>query len=139
MAPWAQCPSERPARFVVPPLGLLGCGCLEGGVANRDGDHVIALRGIILVHPVPQVRSPNAFTNRQLFLVKPCCNQQRFGAVLIVDLPPSAQRCWRAVHDSTGSPTARIPRDARLGEYRPGFGREHRLETPVSQQCKASW
>ncbi len=27
--------------------------------------------------PVPQVRSPNAFTNRQLLFVKHWCNQQR--------------------------------------------------------------
>jgi hypothetical protein len=42
-APWAQRPSERPV--------LLGCGCLEGGVANTHGDHAIALRGVILTHP----------------------------------------------------------------------------------------
>lgn len=51
MAPWAQGPSERPVRFVVPPLGLLGCGCLEGGVANTHGDHALALRGVIFVAP----------------------------------------------------------------------------------------
>ena len=49
MAPWAQDPSERPVRFVVPPLGLLGCRCLEGGVANTHGDHALALRGVTLV------------------------------------------------------------------------------------------
>jgi hypothetical protein len=49
MGPWAQCPSERPVRAVVPPLGLLGCGCLEGGVDDTHGDHAIALRGVILV------------------------------------------------------------------------------------------
>ena len=51
MAPWAQDPSERPVpvRVVVPPLRLLGCGCLEGGVANTHGDHALALRGVILV------------------------------------------------------------------------------------------
>jgi hypothetical protein len=49
MAPWAQDPSERPVRVVVPPLGLLSCGCLEGGVANTHGDHALALRGVILV------------------------------------------------------------------------------------------
>jgi len=51
MVPWAQDPSERPVRFAVPPLGLLVCGCLEGGVANIHGDHALALRGIILVAP----------------------------------------------------------------------------------------
>ena len=55
MAPWAQDPSERPVRVVVPPLGLLGCGCLEGGVANTHGHHAIALRGVILVRPIPQM------------------------------------------------------------------------------------
>ena len=49
MAPWAQGPSERPVRFVVPPLGLLGCRSLEGGVANTHGDHALALRGATLV------------------------------------------------------------------------------------------
>jgi hypothetical protein len=49
MGPWAQCLSERLVQFVVPPLGLLGCGCLEGGVDNTHGDHAIALRGVILV------------------------------------------------------------------------------------------
>jgi hypothetical protein len=61
MAPGAQGPSERPVRFAVPPLGLLGCGCLEGGVGNTHRDHAIALRGVILGNPVTQVRSPNAF------------------------------------------------------------------------------
>jgi hypothetical protein len=42
-------------RFVVPPLGHLGCVCLEGGVTNTHGDHALALRGIILVRPVAQV------------------------------------------------------------------------------------
>jgi hypothetical protein len=51
MAPWAQVLSERPLRFVVPPLGLLSCGCLEGGVANTHGDHALGLRGVILVAP----------------------------------------------------------------------------------------
>ena len=51
MAPWAQGPSERPVRFVVPPLGLHGCGCLEGGVANTHGDHALALRGVIFGAP----------------------------------------------------------------------------------------
>jgi hypothetical protein len=51
MAPWAQGPPERPVRFVVPPLGLYGCGCLEGGVANTHGHHALALRGVILVAP----------------------------------------------------------------------------------------
>lgn len=37
MAPWAQDPSGRPVRFVVPPFGLLDCGCLEGGVTNIHG------------------------------------------------------------------------------------------------------
>jgi hypothetical protein len=54
MAPWAQDPLERPVRFVVPPLGLHGCGCLEGGVANTHGDHALALRGVILVAPSQQ-------------------------------------------------------------------------------------
>jgi hypothetical protein len=76
MAPWAQDPSERPVRFVVPPLGLHGCGCLEGGVANTHGDHALALRGVILVAPSLS-RSPNAFTNQQLLFVKHWCNQQR--------------------------------------------------------------
>ena len=49
MSPWAQCPRSRPVRFMVPPLGLLGCGCLEDGVATTHGDHAIALRGVILV------------------------------------------------------------------------------------------
>ena len=49
MGPWAQCPLERPVRAVVPPLGLLGCGGLEGGVDDTHGDHAIALRGVILV------------------------------------------------------------------------------------------
>jgi len=112
MAP-AQCPSERPVRFVVLPLGLLGCGCLEGGVANRHGDHVIALRGIILVRPVPQVRSPNAFTNRQLFFVKHWCNQQRLGAVLMVDC--------RLLPKDAGVPSTTPP-----GDQLQGF-----VETPV--------
>lgn len=51
MAPWAQGPSERPVRVVVPPLGLHGCGWLEGGVANTHGDHALALRGVIFVAP----------------------------------------------------------------------------------------
>ena len=34
---------------------------LEDGVANTHGDHAIALRGVILGHPVTHVRSPNAF------------------------------------------------------------------------------
>ena len=51
MAPGTRGPSERPVRFVVPPLGLLGCGCLAGGVANTHGDHALALRGVILVAP----------------------------------------------------------------------------------------
>ena len=40
-------------------LGLLGCGCLCGvGRWRRQytWDHAIALRGVILAHPVPQVR-----------------------------------------------------------------------------------
>ena len=41
MGPWAQCPSERPVRFVVPPLGLLGWRCLEGGV---DGVSLVVAR-----------------------------------------------------------------------------------------------
>jgi len=39
---------------------------LEDGVAHKHGDHAIALRGVILTHLVPQVRSLNAFTNRRL-------------------------------------------------------------------------
>ena len=74
MAPWAQDPSERPVRFVVPLLGLLGCGCFEGGVANAHEDHTLALRGVI---PSPRPNRPNAFTNRQLLFVKHWCNQQR--------------------------------------------------------------
>jgi hypothetical protein len=34
---------------------------LEDSVANTHGDHAIALRGVILGHPVTQVRSRNAF------------------------------------------------------------------------------
>jgi hypothetical protein len=56
MAPWAQDPSERPVRFVVPLLGLLGCGCFEGGVANAHGDHTLALRGVIPVAPSQQAQ-----------------------------------------------------------------------------------
>jgi hypothetical protein len=56
-------------------LGLLGCGCPCGvGRWRRQytWDHAIALRGVILAHPVPQVRSPNTFTNRRLLFVKHC-------------------------------------------------------------------
>src|SRR5439155_11063042 len=87
VAPWAQCPSERPVRFVVPRLGPLGCGCLEGGVANTHGDRAVALRGVILAHPVPHVRSPNVLPTGAA-LLKHWCSQPRFGAVLMMDLPP---------------------------------------------------
>jgi hypothetical protein len=107
----AQCPSERPVRFVVAPLGLLGCGCLEGGVAQYTwGSCNRATRGHSRC-PVPQARSPNAFYRSTANFVKHWCNQ-RFGVVLMVDLPPRAQRCWRALHDSAGSTTARGRRDA---------------------------
>ena len=63
-------------RFVVPPLGPLGCVCLEGGVTNTHGDHAVALRGIILVRPVAQVRSPNFYQSTANF-VKHWRNQQQ--------------------------------------------------------------
>jgi len=74
MAPWAQDPSERPVRFVVPLLGLLGCGCFEGGVANAQGIIHSRYEGSF---PSPRPNRPNAFTNRQLLFVKHWCNQQR--------------------------------------------------------------
>jgi hypothetical protein len=36
MTPWTQCPLGAASVFV-PPLGLLGRGCLEGGVAQHMG------------------------------------------------------------------------------------------------------
>jgi hypothetical protein len=58
MPRWDNTSEERPVRFLAPPLGLLGCVCLDGGVANSYGHHAVALRGIICVGPVAQVRSP---------------------------------------------------------------------------------
>ena len=75
MALWAQFPSERPVRFVVPPVWELRLRVLRGsedGVAHKHGDHAIALRGVIFTHPVPQVRSPNAFANRRLLFLRIC-------------------------------------------------------------------
>ena len=82
---------------------LLGCGCLEDGVANTHGDDAIALRGVILAHPVPQVRSPRALTDRRLLCLKHRCSQPGFGVVLIVDLPP----CIRGAGGPSPTPCSR--------------------------------
>ncbi len=42
-------------RFSVPALGDSRLRMLEGGVANTHGHHAIALRGVILVRPIPQM------------------------------------------------------------------------------------
>ena len=138
MGPWAQCTSEPPVRFVVPPLELLGCGCLEGGVDDTHGDHAVALRGVILVASSRRFVRLILFTDRQLLLVKHWRNQPRFGVVLMVDLPPLAERCWRAVHDhGVNNSKESLRRPIRRAPS--WFGREHRRATPVSQQCRASW
>jgi len=54
MAPGAQGPRSGQCRLWCRPLGFLGCGCLEAGVANTHGDHALALRGVILVAPSPR-------------------------------------------------------------------------------------
>jgi hypothetical protein len=54
MLPWAQCPLGAASA-------VCGCVRLEGGVTNTHGDHAVALRGIIFVRPVAQVRSPNFY------------------------------------------------------------------------------
>jgi hypothetical protein len=60
MPPWAQCPLGAANA-------VCGCVCLEGGVINTHGDHAVALRGIILVRPVAQVRSPNFYQSTANF------------------------------------------------------------------------
>jgi hypothetical protein len=52
---------------------------LEDGVADTCGDQALALRGVILAYPVPQVLSPNAFTNRRLLCLKHWRNQPRLA------------------------------------------------------------
>jgi hypothetical protein len=97
---------ERPVRFVVPPLGLLDCGCLEGGVANTHGDHALALRGVIFVAPSRRFARLKLLPIHSYFSKSTDAISNGFGVVLMADLPPRAQRCWRAVHDFPRSITA---------------------------------
>jgi hypothetical protein len=52
---------------------------LEDGVADTCGDQALALRGVILAYPVPQVLSPNAFTNRRLLCLKHMAQSAAIG------------------------------------------------------------
>jgi len=117
-------------RFVVPPLGLLDCRCLEGGVANTHGDHALASRGVIFVAPSPRFVRLKLLAVDSYFSESIDAISNGFGVVLMADLPPRAQRCWRAGHDSSGSITA--------SKESSTVGREHRRKKPVSQQCRAS-
>jgi hypothetical protein len=47
----AICPSERPVRFVAPPLEASRLRMLGNGVANTHGDDAIAVRGSFLPTP----------------------------------------------------------------------------------------
>ena len=99
-------PSERPVRFVVPPLALLGCGCLEDGVAIHMG--IMQSRyERSFSSPVPQVRLPYAFADRRLLF-------ESIGAVSNVrrgldgGFAAARQRCWRAVHNPRGRQQQRV-------------------------------
>jgi hypothetical protein len=115
MAPWAQGPSERPVRFVVPPLGLLVCGCLEGGVANTHGDHALALRGVILV------AASRRFVRLMLLPIDSYCRMRKDARVL--STTPRGQQ-----------QQARSRRHAGLGEHRPGSDES----TVGKSQCRSN-
>ena len=120
------------------PLGFLAADACKVASPIHMGIMQSRYEGSILVAPTRRFVRLNAFTNRQLLFVKHWCDQHRFGAVLIVDLPPRAQRCWRAVNDSTGQQqqgvveTPVLQRTVLVWTRAPSG-------TPVSQLCGASW
>jgi hypothetical protein len=89
---------------------------LGDGVANRHRDQALAQRGVILAHPVPQVRSPNAFTNRRLLWLK-LAQSAAIGCGFDRGFAAARQRYWRRVHNSMGL-TAKGGRNVHLGEHR---------------------
>ena len=128
--------SERPVRFVVPLLGLLGCGCLEGGVAIHMGIIQSRYEGSFL-STRPAGSFPNVLSDRRL-LCKASLQSRGIQYCSDRGFATARQRCWRAVHNPTGSTTAKSGRNVRLGERRPRPDESTRRVTPVSQRCRAS-
>jgi hypothetical protein len=89
--------------------------------------------------PVPQIRSPNAFTNRQLLFVKHWCHQQRVLCGLAGGFTAACAKmlaCRRRLHGST---TAKDGPDVRLRQSTVLVRTRHSGVTRVSQRCRASW
>ena len=117
MAPWAQGPSERPVRFVVPPLGFSATDAWRVASPIQMGIVTSRYEGSFL--PTPSL----TFVRLMLLpigvaLLKHWCSQPRVGTVLMMDLAPG-QGSRRAVHNSPGSTTAKSGRNLHLGEHRP--------------------
>ena len=97
-----------------------------------------ATRGHFCLSP-PAGSFAYAFADRRLLCSKHWCSQPRFGAVLDGGFAAARQIRWRAVHNSTGSTTAKSGRNVCLGERRPRPRRGHCRVTPLSRRCRALW
>jgi hypothetical protein len=87
----------------IPPLsGQCGLWCRPLGISAAYAWKVASLTHMGIMHS----RCEGSFSSAP---------SPRF---LMVDLPPRAQRCWRAVHDSTRPTTTTRRRDTRLQEDR---------------------
>src|SRR5207237_10184253 len=109
MAPWAQGPSERPVRFVVPPLGFSATDAWRVASPIQMGIVTSRYEGSFL--PTPSL----TFVRLMLLpigvaLLKHWCSQPRVGTVLMMALLV-CNRSQRYVQIAAGTTTDNVGLD----------------------------